>query len=119
MMESMMEPVKEEAKAQLKKQIESGEFSLGEGYNVSIIKAFLNTKVQMQGNGDANVTVTNDEGQSVTFTMRKKDGYWEVYKIDMTLEELQELNTATETETETETEASPSPTATESPAATE
>lgn len=88
---NLRDETKKQAKAEIKKKIETGDFGLSKEYKVNLLKGFLNTKVDMQSNGDAKVTVSNKEKKSVTFVMRKKSGYWEIYKIDMSLEELQNL----------------------------
>lgn len=91
MINNLASQMKEQAKEEIKKQVESGKFI--EEYNQpNIISAFQNTKVKMEGN-DAVVIITDPKTQkSVNFRMRKKNNYWEIYKIDMTLEELQKLS---------------------------
>jgi len=89
--EKQKDSLKQQAKDSLKKEIEEGKFSLTREYKISLIKSFQEVKTKKLPNGDVNVTVKNEQGKSVTFTMRKKNGYWEIYKIDMTLEELQKL----------------------------
>lgn len=88
---TQVEAAKKQAKEEIKKQIEEGKFSLTEDYEIRLLDVFREVKVKKLSRTEANVTMTNKKGQSVTFTMRKKDGYWEIYKIDMTLEEIQKL----------------------------
>jgi VCBS repeat-containing protein len=62
--------------------------------------------VEKSGN-DAKVAIKDESGKSVKFVMRKKNGYWEIYRIDMTLEEIQELNKG---ESSTDTPSTPTTT---------
>lgn len=91
LLNSLAPQMKTQAKEEIKKQVESGKFI--ESYSQpNIISAFLNAKVKMEGN-DAVVTVTDSSTKkSAVFKMRKKTNYWEIYKIDMTLEELQKMS---------------------------
>ena len=91
LLDKLAPQMKKQAKEEIKKQVESGKFI--EDYSQpNIINAFTNTKVKMEGN-DAVVTVTDPKTKnSVSFRMRKKASYWEIYKIDMTLEELQKMS---------------------------
>jgi hypothetical protein len=85
----MRTQMKEKAKADIKKQVEGGNFYAD--YRGAIISVFLNTKVKISGN-EADVTLINNKTkQTLPLKMRKKAGYWEIYKINASLEEIQKL----------------------------
>lgn len=92
MIRAQFETYKKQVKDQVKKEIEEGNFTLvKKNEKASLIKLFKETEIKELPTGDVRVKTKNENGKEVTFLMRKKDGYWEIYKFDMTLEELMEL----------------------------
>jgi hypothetical protein len=86
---SLMKPkLKEEAKIQIKRQIESGEFK--KDYQPkNIFKAITSTKVKRDGKV-ADVILVNEPGDELKLKMRQKDGYWQVFDMDFELESTSE-----------------------------
>jgi len=84
----MMKPrLKEEAKTEMKRQIESGEFKK-EYKPQNIVKAFTKIKVQKEGKV-ANVTLTKEDNETLSIKMRKKDSYWQVFDMEFDLPEIE------------------------------
>lgn len=86
----MRTQMKEQAKAEIKKSVEEGRFY--EDYKeASMISIFLNTKFQVKGTEADVILVNREKNQSLPLKMRKKNGYWEIYKIDIDISELQKF----------------------------
>ncbi len=84
----MMKPrLKEEAKSEMRRQIESGEFKK-EYKPQNIVKAFTKIRVQKEGKV-ANVTLTKEDDETFSLKMRKKDGYWQVFDMEFDLPEIE------------------------------
>lgn len=84
----MMKPrLKEEANAEMRRQIESGEFKK-EYKPQNIVKAFTKIRVQKEGKV-ANMTLTKEDDETLSLKMRKKDGYWQVFDMEFDLPEIE------------------------------
>lgn len=104
--EAIIDQLKKSQNKEMENQIEQGNLPIVQDYGMGLFSLFLNTKVEKSGN-DAKVAIKDESGKSVKFVMRKKNGYWEIYRIDMTLEEIQELNKG---ESSTDTPSTPTTT---------
>lgn len=83
---ALMKPrLKEEAKSQIRKQIESGEFK--KNYQPkNLVNAITKIKVKKEGKV-ADVVLMNEENKELSLKMRKMDRYWQVFDMDFELGE--------------------------------
>ncbi len=81
--------MKEQSRAEIKKQVEGGSFYAD--FKGALLSSFLNTKVTRKGNEADIVIIDKKNNKSLPLKMRKKSGYWEVYKINSDIQEIQKL----------------------------
>ena len=85
----MMKPtIKEQAKAEIKREIETGSF--WDDYRpVNVFKAFTGFEVRKEGKV-ATVTLATDEKEPFSFKILQREGYWQIsdFVLDFNLPEL-------------------------------